>query len=288
VLSAVVAIVGIPMVAFLARAARRVAAADRARGLAPRPGWRLPTRARVGLVRALHDADLDVEPEHALELWAIGVVGAAVVSGALAPGMAVPAVLAGMVGAPVALRVARGRRERRFAAALPAALEHVSAELRGGGTVAVAIEHLADARGAAAADLRRVRTRTRLGLPLADALARWPAEHDSDAVRAVAGALAVAATMGGGAAGAIDGLAASLRHRLDAVAEARALSSQARLSAVVVGAAPLGYLAFSGLVDRRSVTVLVSTAIGRLCLVLGLGLEALAAWWIRRIVGSQP
>ncbi len=65
--------------------------------------------------------------------------------------------------------------------------------------------------------------------------------------------------MGGRAADALDGLASSLRDRLDAVAEAHALSTQARLSAVVVGAAPLGYLAFAALVDAGSVTALVGT-----------------------------
>jgi Flp pilus assembly protein TadB len=40
------------------------------------------------------------------------------------------------------------------------------------------------------------------------------------------------------------------------------------------------------LVDPRSGTVLVATGVGRVCLVVGLGLEALAALWIRRIVRS--
>jgi Flp pilus assembly protein TadB len=70
------------------------------------------------------------------------------------------------------------------------------------------------------------------------------------------------------------------------MAEARALSAQARLSALVVGAAPLGYLAFSALVDPAAVTALVDTGVGRVCLLLGLGLEALAGLWIRRILGS--
>ena len=97
----------------------------------------------------------------------------------------------------------------------------------------------------------------------------------------------MAAALGGRAADAIDGLATSLRHRLDAAAEARALSSQARLSAVVVGAAPIGYLAFSSLVDQRAVGVLVGTGVGRVCLVVGIALEALAALWIRRIVRAE-
>jgi len=89
---------------------------------------------------------------------------------------------------------------------LPAALEQVAAELRGGGTVAGAVDRLAAGAGAVAADLRRVHGRTQLGLPLADALAGWPAEHDAAGVRAAAGALAVATTMGGRAADAIDHL----------------------------------------------------------------------------------
>src|SRR5262249_60092854 len=181
---------------------------------------------------------------------------------------ALPAVVAVGAAGPTALVLARARRERAFATGLPGALEQVAAELRGGGTVAAAVERLAAGPGAVASDLRRVRVRTQLGLPLADALAGWPGDHDAPGVRASAGALAVAATMGGRAADAIDGLATSLRHRLDAVAEARSLSAQARLSAVVVGAAPLGYLAFSALVDPGSVTVLVGTGVGRVCLVI--------------------
>ena len=103
-----------------------------------------------------------------------------------------------------------------------------------------------------------------------------------------AGALAVATTVGGRAADAIDGLASSLRGRLDASSEARALSAQSRLSAVVVGAAPLGYLAFSSLIDPGSAAALVGTGVGRVCLIVGLALEGLAAVWIRRIVRSEP
>jgi tight adherence protein B len=230
---------------------------------------------------------LAIEPEQAVEVWVIGVVSAAMSASAFAPAMAVPAAVGVVVAGPIGLRLVRSRHERRFGAGLPVVLEQVAAELRGGGTVAGAVERLAHSESAVAADLRRVHVRTRLGLALVDSLGRWPTDHDTPAVRATAGALSVASAMGGSAADAIDGLASSLRHRLDALSEARALSSQARLSAVVVGAAPLGYLAFSSLVDPDSVTVLVSTGVGRLCLAVGLGLEALAAFWIRRIVASE-
>lgn len=285
-LTLLLAIVGPLACAGLISAGHRAAAADRVRALGPQRRWRVPGRWRAPLARALLDADLALEPEQVVAYWAIAIVGAAALCAAFAPVMAIPAALGALVAGPAGLRLARSRRERRFAAGLPGALEQVGAELRGGGTVAAAVERLSAAGGTVAHDLRRVHVRTQLGLPLADALAGWPAEHDVPGVRAAAGALSVAAAMGGRAAEAIDGLAASLRHRLDAAAEAHALSAQARLSAVVVGAAPLGYLAFSSLVDPESVTVLVATGVGRVCLVVGLGLEALAALWIRRIVRS--
>jgi tight adherence protein B len=242
---------------------------------------------RPRLEQALFEADVAREPEAAVELWLIGVIGVLVVTLAVAPGMVILALGAALVAGPGALLVARTRRERRFVVALPGALEQDAADLRGGGTVAGAVERLAHGTSVVAPDFQRVHTRTQLGVALSDALARWPSEHDAPGVRAAAGAFAVAASLGGRAADAIDGLATSLRHRLDAAAEARALSSQARLSAVVVGAAPLGYLAFSSLVDPRAVGVLVGTGVGRVCLVLGVGLEVLAAVWIRRIVRAE-
>jgi tight adherence protein B len=286
VLTLVLVVVGPLTCAWLIAAGRHAAVADRARALGPRSRWRVPGVARQRLVAALHDADLAWSPEEAVERWAIAIGGVALLAAALSPVLALPATIAVTAAGPVALGLARSRREHAFATGLPGALEQVAAELRGGGTVAAAVDRLAAGAGAVAADLRRVRVRTQLGLPLAEALAGWPGEHDAPGVRAAAGALAVATTMGGRAADAIDGLASSLRHRLDAVAEARSLSAQARLSAVVVGAAPLGYLAFSALVDPGAVTALVDTGVGRLCLVVGLGLEMLAGLWIRRILRS--
>jgi tight adherence protein B len=247
----------------------------------------LPAQPRRVLVDALTAADVDIEPEQALELWAIAASCVVVMGAALTPGFVVPACAAVLGGPLVGLRLARGRRERQFAIALPRALEQVAAELRGGGTVNGAVARLAEGDDAVAPDLRRVRLRTELGLPLGDALDGWPLDHDAPGVRAAAGALSVAASMGGRSADALDGLAASLRHRLDAAAEAHALSAQGRLSAVVVGAAPLGYLVFASIVDPHSVTALVTNDVGRVCLVVGLGLEALAGWWIRRIVSSE-
>ena len=109
-------------------------------------------------------------------------------------------------------------------------------------------------------------------------------EQPRPEVAAVAAALQVTAGAGGPGASALEGLAAGIRDRVDAAAEVAALSAQARLSAIVVGSAPLASLALSLLADRRVAPTLVMTADGRACLLTGLVLEALAAVWMRRIM----
>jgi len=286
VLTVVFAITGPIVAAALVSAARRAAAAERIRALGAGRRWRLPVRARAVITRALADADLTLEPEAAIELWTGATVAAGVVAVVMSPGLVPPALLLACAAPPAVLWVLRTRAHGRYVAALPLALEQIAAHLRGGGTVGQGVAELAGGDGPLANDLQRVQARADLGVGLADALAAWPAERQLEDVRAVAGALAVAATLGGRSAHALDGLAASLRDRLGAAAEARSLSAQARLSALVVGASPLAYLVFSALVDPASVSLLVRTGAGRLCLGLGLLLEVVAVLWMRRILDT--
>jgi tight adherence protein B len=280
-----VAVIGAALVPVFVREARRAHPRGRARRL--RPGVAvLPAWCR----RALHDrlarADVDLEPEAALRWWALALAGATWGSALLVPPLLLPAILGVVVGGPILLALRTGHADRRVRAALPDVLDHVVARLRAGDSVPEAVHALGDRPGALAPDLRRVSARLRLGASLADALATWAGERPLPGVRAAAGALTLVTSVGGSAAGPLEGLAASLRADDAAAGEARALSAQARVSAAVVGLAPLGYLAFSTMADPASARVLVGTSPGRVCLALGLGLEAIAAWWMRALVRS--
>jgi tight adherence protein B len=280
----VVAIVGSATAAVLASFACRFAVADRLRYL---PGERvLPVVVRRPLARALDDAALTWTPEQAIEVWLLAIGIAALVGAGVAPATGVLGAIAVIVGGPVALRVGRYRRERVVTAAVPDTLEQIGSELRAGGTVATALTSIAHGDGVLAADASRIEARVRLGAGLSDALRSWAQERRAVGVEVAAGALALSATVGGPAADALDGLASSLRARLSVIAEARALSAQARYSAWVIGLAPIGYLVSTAAVDSRSVHVLVGTAAGRTCVVLGVGLELLGAIWMRAIVRS--
>ncbi len=281
----VVALTGTAVVIIGARAARRFAVADRlparrARSTRMLPDW---FARRVGA--ALDAAALDVSVEHAVEYWAIGVVVATILGIALGGGAAAVAgaVVAG-IGAPMGLAAARGRRARLIAASVPITIDGIASELRAGGTIATAVSGIARGDGVLAPDFARIEARLLLGSPITDALRTWARERDATGVDVAAGALAMCATVGGRAADALDGVASSLRDRGAVVAEARALSAQARMSALVVGGTPFLYVGWSALADRRSLHALLGTPTGRACIALGVGLEALGVWWMRRIL----
>lgn len=187
---------------------------------------------------------------------------------------------------------ARGRRHREaeLAAALPELLERVAGELRSGAAPLAAVAEAADGRDVPevlAADLARVVERAEEeGLRVA--LSAWAEERPLPAVGAAAAALEVAVEAGGPAVPALEGLATGLRDRQDVVQEVAALSAQARMSAIVVGAAPVVSLGLSVVADPRVAPTLAGTAPGRTCLLAGTALEALAALWIRRIVRCAP
>lgn len=288
VVPVVTVLIGITVAVALARAAGRSPVVGRTRALRPRRHVALPAPLEAWLVGALARADVDLAPDDAVRFALVGALAAGVVGLALGAVPAVIAAVAVLAAGPLGLLAFRGRGDRRVAAALPGALDRIAGGLRSGETVGEAVAALAEAGGPLGPDLRRLEARTRLGVGLADALAHWPTERPVSGVRAVAGALALAVTVGGAGATALEALGGSLRSRESVRCEAHALTAQARVSALVVGTAPIGYLVFAGLADPGSIRVLFGTGAGRICLLVGLALEAAAALWMRALLREEP
>jgi len=281
--TAFVALVGVTATSWLAREARRYAVLDRV-PRRRRRAIRLPRRVRAHMTTHLDAAAIPLAPESALQAWmALSLAG-----GVLGLGLGVPVaigvVLAAVIGAPAGILVRARQRDRRIAVAVPDLVEAVAAELRAGGTVMTALARQRHVVTPLTPDLARLDARLQLGFPLADALDGWRGERKLPGVAIAAGAFAMATAVGGRAATALDHLAGSLRDRLGLIAETRALSAQARASALVVGLGPIGYLAWSLVVDRQAATTLVGTSAGRFCLALGLALEVVGVLWMRRIL----
>jgi len=181
-------------------------------------------------------------------------------------------------------RALRARRERQLEAALPDALDAMARSLRSGASLRLAVgESVAAVRGPLHDDLARVARDVDDGEALPSALARWAERRPLPGVRLATAALGLGAETGGASAQAVDGVSATLRTNLGIAGEVRALSSQARLSALVIVLAPIAFSLLAATSDGTTATFLLRTPFGWLCLALGLGLDAVGWLWMRRV-----
>jgi len=279
-----VGVVGVMALAAPRRPHRRRAALPSAAGaavsVAPHPHETLLSTA----LDALH---LDADPVATLAALraaaALGVVAALLVGGlATATLVGVAAIAAPRVTQRVlTVRATRQRDEQ-----LAPMLELLASDLRAGSALGPAFVTVAHRTPAPLGDeLRGIAAEVEHGAGLSHALDRWEARAPTGTpVRLVAAALTLAAEAGGEVARSVDQVAATVRERRDLRAEVRALATQARASAAVLVATPLGFAALVAGIEPSAIAFLVASPGGVLCLSAGLGLDALGAVWMARIL----
>ena len=247
-------------------------------------------KAPAWLGSRLEAAAIAVAPEVAFRAWVVTAVLAVATTFAAAGAGAAGLVAALAVGAPwLGWRLLRHRGQAALETALPGAVEAVAAGLRSGSSLRQALGTAATATGGPLGDdLANVVAATERGAGVVAALEQWAARRPLPGVRLAAAALCLGAETGGAAAQAVDGVAATLRQRLATQAEARALATQARVSAVVIAAAPVAFCALSTATDARSAAFLFRTPPGLALLGAGLALDALGALWMARLTRPEP
>lgn len=248
-------------------------------------GWPSPP---AGLVSAMSAAMIEVSPTAVWTAWlsvalvvpVIVVATVGIGAGLLAFGVAVAVPL-------LVLRARRGEADRRMEEAVPAAMEAVARSLRSGASMRQAISEAAPVVGGPlGSELAAVSGAAARGLSLVAALDQMAAGCRLPGPRLAAAALCLGLETGGPQARAADGVAATLRERQGVAAELRALSSQARISALVIGLAPLGFGAFAMVTDPRTAGFVFRTNLGLLLLGCGLALDAAGWLWMRRLCGA--
>lgn len=253
---------------------------------------RVAPPARVEAVLA--DAALPIESAVAWTGWlglvAAGPLVALVVSGA---GLAAVVLFAVACGPVLAVRARRGGADARLEQAIPATLEAVARSLRSGASLRQAVEEVGDTSKAAAnskrrgtvlsAELARAAAEAAHGASLVSALEGVAARRPIPGVRLGVAALCLGAETGGAQARAVDGVAATVRERLAVIAELRALASQARISALVIGLAPIGFGGFAAATDPRTAQFMLHTPAGLAMLSVGLTLDGLGWLWMQRL-----
>jgi tight adherence protein B len=277
------------------RVALKVSARSRVHGRLPRtPGATQrglrPMPAPAWFVRALDDAAIRIEPAAAWTAAATGVCLLTVVGAMVGgPALSLLAGAAGAGGAAVVLVSRRGRAASLLEQALPGALEAVARSLRSGASLRAAVAEAAAATdGALGAELARVDADARRGVPLVVALDALAVRLPLPGVRLAVAALSLGVETGGAQARAVDGVATTLRDRIAAHAEGRALAAQTRASVWVIAVSPAAFCAFAVTTDPRTARFFFRSAPGLTFLALGLALDGAGALWMRRLSSVDP
>lgn len=156
-------------------------------------------------------------------------------------------------------------------------------ELRAGATVHTAVRAVAADPTVAGAGLVELARRVDDGAPALPELERWAAdlEHpDADLVRAV---LALGLTTGGALAATLERAADRIADRVDLQREIRALSGQARASALLLTVAPVGFLALLAMVDRGVLSAATTEPVAIVAILVGMVLNVGGWVWMRRL-----
>jgi tight adherence protein B len=215
---------------------------------------------------------------------ALGGIGLVVAWAAVGP-LAAAALMAASLAVPAtAWARRRGLAKEMRQRQLPGALEGLASALRSGSSLGSALDEVGAALAAPIGpELAGIAREAARGRSLRDALDDWSRTHDDPGTRLAATALVLAAVVGSAPAQAVDGVATTVRERLDLAAERRALATQARTSALVLTIAPVGFAALLVLTDTEAGRFLLGSPAGWACLALGTVLDATGAWWMARL-----
>ncbi len=201
------------------------------------------------------------------------------------------AIAAACAGAAIAwlprttLRRLRARRLLALEQQLPDALLMLAGGLRAGVSLGVAIAQLArEGRPPISQEFDLLLREQRLGLSIDESLDNLHRRVPEPSMTLAVSAMRIATDTGGGLAEALERVSTTLRAKLAMEGKIRALTSQGKLQAWVVGALPLFLLVVLTRMEPREMSLLFSSRIGWATVVVIAALECLGVWVIRKIV----
>ena len=201
---------------------------------------------------------------------------------------AIPGLLVGCLAGTFPLYLER-RRRRRIAEAVERQLadvaEGAAVALRGGLSVSQAISFVAVDIGQPMAErLRRLTDEQRLGTSFEVALGRFADGLGTEDAALFSLVVSIHTRSGGNLAGALDGVASTIRHRIGVRRELQALSAQGRISGAVLGSLPIGFFLLVAATSHHQLAPVYGSTAGIAMVSVGLAMELLAFVWIRRLL----
>jgi len=221
-------------------------------------------------------------------------LGCAIALGGVALTVSGSTLISGIIAACGAILPYMYLRRRRklvaeaFEREFPEALDLLTRAIRAGHPLTAGLRMVADeGPPRAAEEFRKSFEEHRFGLPFEDALLGLVDRVGLVDVRIFATAVLIQRESGGNLAEILDKLASTIRDRFSIRRQLRTYTAQGRLSGYTLAALPIvvGFLIY--LIEPSYVQVLFDEAVGRLLLAVGLTLQIMGYFWIRKIVDIE-
>ncbi len=287
--SAVLLVAGVGRLA-ASRGGDGVAAGARAGRPGPRPIAARPAGRRLGarLARAGHPAGPG-RLRRARGAAAAALAAALALAATRSP-LAVPVAAAVVVGAAASVvRSADRRHLARVESQLPGVAQQLAAALQAGLSLRQALARAArDAPEPCREELRRAVDELALGSRLESALEALAARVPAHDLRIMVTAILVQRRTGGNLARALSALAVRLEERAQLARELRGATAQARMTAWLVAALPLGAGVMAELAAPGTLARVLGEGPGLPLLAVSASLYGAGVLWIRRIGRVEP
>jgi tight adherence protein B len=220
---------------------------------------------------------------HAAVFIGVSVVGLLLGRGSLIVGLVFMAF--GVFGPWMYLGWKRRSRKKKFESGLPDTLQLMSGSLAAGLSLAQSVDTIVrEGTEPIAGEFRKVLVETRLGLSLETALQGVADRFHSKDFDWVVMAINIQRQVGGNLAELLNTVAATMREREYIRRQVAALAAEGKLSALVLGALPPGFLLYLLLANHDYVIVLFTTPLGLLMLVGASIILSVGIFWMSRIV----
>jgi len=236
--------------------------------------------------RQLKQADLPLRPAEVIFFYVTGALIGGIVGGILGGPMWGVIVLAVIAVVPwIVVGNLAARRTRTFTEQLPETLQMLGSSLRSGFSLLQGLESVSrQIQGPLGKDMRHVVVEARLGRSLVSALEEVAQRVRSEDFSWVVTAIAIQREVGGNLAELLDIVAATMLARARLRREARTLTAEGRIGAIIISVMPIAIGLFVYAVNPSYIRPLFHTPAGELLFYGSICLGVLGILWIRKVV----
>jgi len=186
------------------------------------------------------------------------------------------------------LNIKSSQRLTRFHEQLPDALQLISGSLKAGYSFSQALRMVVDeSRPPLSDEFKRILSEIRVGLPEREALDHVSQRISSEYFQWVATAINVQREVGGNLAEVMDTVADTIRERDRVLNRIKALTSEGKLSAIILIILPIVVGMMMFFINREYISLLVTTKVGIIMLIIAGLLLIIGIIWIVKIINVK-